>query len=81
MDLVSNVCSQAVMAVVNPYEERIKQLSQYNEVLSTEIARVRNENVKLRRRADNQRTELRRLNRRLQAMWEGVRFSQKCRAL
>ena len=35
--------------------------------------------AKMRSKILNQRTELRRLNRRLQAMWEGVRFSHKVR--
>jgi hypothetical protein len=37
------------------------------------------ENIVLRAKVLNQRTELRRLNRRLSAMWEGVRFSHSTR--
>lgn len=45
--------------------------------IETELAAVTAERDKLKAKCGRQRTELRRLNKTLRSMWEGVRFAHK----
>ena len=64
---------------ISEMQIQIEVLKQIESSMKLVINALQSENLRLRTRANNQRTELRRLNRRLGAMWEGVRFSHKVR--
>ena len=72
------------MEAIKGGEVRLAQLQRDLEILEQASRRLQDrlaeatfENAKLKTRANNQRTELRRLNRTLRSMWEGVRFAHK----
>ena len=57
---------------------QIDKMQRNSEELNNDIRILREENVRLRAKTQNQRRELRRLNKIQRAIWDGVRFEQHC---